>query len=249
MERQMFSFIRQRAMQGMRSERGITGLETAIILIAFVVVASVFAYTVLTAGVFSSQKSSETVNAAIDEVRSNITLNGNTIAYKGAVDIDGNATTTSDRVDAVAKIAVTAAVTLSGLPIDVTPAYQLNTTTGALESSGATNSLVVNFVDQQQVINNVAWTVAFSGANDGDFSLEPTERAVITVWLVDYSYDASNGLYYNLGTDKTDPFLDASSELLGKFNPFSLQLSPVQGTPLVIEKVVPQSLNDIMNLR
>ena len=33
-------------------ERGITGLETAIILIAFVVVASVFAYAVLTAGLF-----------------------------------------------------------------------------------------------------------------------------------------------------------------------------------------------------
>ena len=31
----------------MRSERGITGLETAIILIAFVVVASVFAFTIL----------------------------------------------------------------------------------------------------------------------------------------------------------------------------------------------------------
>ncbi|HUV53535.1 MAG TPA: archaellin/type IV pilin N-terminal domain-containing protein, partial [Dehalococcoidia bacterium] len=39
-----------------RDERGITGLETAIILIAFVVVASVFAYTVLSAGIFSSQK-------------------------------------------------------------------------------------------------------------------------------------------------------------------------------------------------
>jgi flagellin FlaB len=249
MEKQMFRYISQRAARTLRSERGDTGLETAIILIAFVVVASVFAYTVLTAGVFSSQKSSETVNAAIDEVRSNITLNGNTIAYKGDVDIDGVATTTADRVAAVAKIAVTAAVTLSGLPIDVTPAYQLNGTNGSLESSGETNSLVINFVDQRQVINNVAWTVAFSGANDGDFSLEPTERAVITVWLVDYSYDNTAGLYYNLGTDKNDPFLDASGELLGKFNPFSLQFSPVQGTPLVIEKIVPQSLNDIMNLR
>ena len=38
-----------------RDERGITGLETAIILIAFVVVASVFAYSVLSAGIFSSQ--------------------------------------------------------------------------------------------------------------------------------------------------------------------------------------------------
>ncbi len=39
-----------------REERGITGLETAIILIAFVVIASIFAYTVLSAGIFSSQK-------------------------------------------------------------------------------------------------------------------------------------------------------------------------------------------------
>ena len=38
------------------SERGITGLETAIILIAFVVVASVFAFTVLSMGIFASER-------------------------------------------------------------------------------------------------------------------------------------------------------------------------------------------------
>jgi flagellin FlaB len=36
----------------LRGEKGITGLETAIILIAFVVVASVFAYTVLVGGIY-----------------------------------------------------------------------------------------------------------------------------------------------------------------------------------------------------
>ena len=41
-----------------RHEKGITGLETAIILIAFVVVAAVFAYTALSAGLFATQKSS-----------------------------------------------------------------------------------------------------------------------------------------------------------------------------------------------
>jgi flagellin FlaB len=40
----------------LRSEKGITGLETAIILIAFVVVASVFAFTVLSTGVFSAER-------------------------------------------------------------------------------------------------------------------------------------------------------------------------------------------------
>jgi flagellin FlaB len=40
-----------------RAARGITGLETAIILIAFVVVATVFAFTVLSTGVFSAERS------------------------------------------------------------------------------------------------------------------------------------------------------------------------------------------------
>ena len=245
----MSSYLQRRLVSAAKAQKGITGLETAIILIAFVVVASVFSYTVLTAGVFSSQKSSEAVNAAIDEVRSSIKISGNTIAYKGAVDIDGVASTTADRIDAVVRVALTIGVALQGIPIDVTPAYQIDATNKNLEASGASNSLVINFIDQKQVISNAAWTVAFSGANDGDFSLEPTERAVLTLWLQDYKYDATYGLYYALGTDDTDPFFDASADLLGNFDPFSIEISPVQGTPLVIEKVVPQSLNDVMNLR
>ena len=38
-----------------RVERGITGLETAIVLIAFVVVSSVFAFAALSTGLFSSE--------------------------------------------------------------------------------------------------------------------------------------------------------------------------------------------------
>ena len=247
----MLSSTRHRLTHLLRSERGITGLETAIILIAFVVVASVFAYTVLTAGIFSSQKSNEAVNAAIEEVRSSVRINGNTIAYNGSVDIDGN-TSTSDGTDAVVKVDITIAVALQGVPVDVTPAYQLDTTNKNLEESGKTATLVINYLDQNQLIKDMAWTVAFSGANDGDFSLEPTEKAVLTIWLVDYSWDnkdAGAALYYHLGVDVSDPFLDAKADLLGNFDPFTLEVSPVQGAQLTLEKVVPQSLQPIMNLR
>ena len=59
-----------------RDQRGITGLETAIILIAFVVVASVFAYTVLSAGIFSSEKGKEAVHAGLESARSSMVLVG-----------------------------------------------------------------------------------------------------------------------------------------------------------------------------
>ena len=52
---------------GILSQKGITGLETAIVLIAFVVVASVFAFTILSAGVFSSEANKQTIHAGLKE--------------------------------------------------------------------------------------------------------------------------------------------------------------------------------------
>jgi len=45
--------------QFMKNESGITALETAIILIAFVVVAAIFAFTVLSTGTFLTERSKE----------------------------------------------------------------------------------------------------------------------------------------------------------------------------------------------
>ena len=232
-----------------RDQRGITGLETAIILIAFVVVASVFAYTVLTAGIFASQKSNEAVNAAIEEVRSTIIPSGKMIAYSGDVDIDGLASTTSDVVEAVVHITVGIGVALQGVPVDLTAPYVLNATNGSLEKATLINTLLVDYVDKNQVIGDLAWTASFSGANDGDFSLEATERGSLSLWLVDYQYDNVRGLYYTMGTDDTDPFIDNQADLLTRFSSFSISVSPVQGAPLQMERVIPQSLNPIMDLR
>ena len=50
-------------------QRGITGLETAIVLIAFVVVSSVSAFAALSTGLFSSDKAKETHAAGLSEAR------------------------------------------------------------------------------------------------------------------------------------------------------------------------------------
>ena len=69
-------------------EEGITGLETAIVLIAFVVVASVFAFAVLNTGLLSAEKSKQTVMAGIAEA-------GSTMLVKGAVVGKANAARTN----------------------------------------------------------------------------------------------------------------------------------------------------------
>ncbi len=64
-----------------QDERGITGLETAIVLIAFVVVASVFAFAVLTTGLLSSEKAKETVLGGLEETAATISLRGGVVAH------------------------------------------------------------------------------------------------------------------------------------------------------------------------
>lgn len=56
---------------------GFTGLEAAIVLIAFVVVAAVFAYVVLGAGFFTTQKAQETVTKSVEQSTTNLLLIGN----------------------------------------------------------------------------------------------------------------------------------------------------------------------------
>jgi len=62
-----------------RGQRGMTGLETAIILIAFVTVASVLAYSVLSAGIFSAERGKETVYAGLAQAQSTMEVKGSVI--------------------------------------------------------------------------------------------------------------------------------------------------------------------------
>ncbi|MCL5319207.1 MAG: hypothetical protein M1503_13260 [Thaumarchaeota archaeon] len=62
--------------------KGMTGLETAIILIAFIIVASAFAFTVLNLGFQSSQKAGQVIQRGTEEASSAFELDGAVIAYK-----------------------------------------------------------------------------------------------------------------------------------------------------------------------
>ena len=90
-----------------QNQRGITGLETAIVLIAFVVVAAVFAFAVLNTGLLSSEKSKEAALGGLEETSSTLSLRGEVVAdanaAKTAIDFVkfnlAPATTASESVD------------------------------------------------------------------------------------------------------------------------------------------------------
>jgi flagellin FlaB len=96
-------------MRNLYSENAFTGLEAAIVLIAFVVVAAVFSYVVLGAGFFTSQTAQSTVHTGVSQASSSLQEVGNTYGIK-------DATAANNYLDFVN---ITVALTAGGTPIDL----------------------------------------------------------------------------------------------------------------------------------
>ena len=86
-----------------KDQKGITGLETAIVLIAFVVVASVFAFAVITTGLFSSEEAASSAQAGVEAAKSTMTPKGSMVlseAYStGTPSIGGTTVLMTDTVN------------------------------------------------------------------------------------------------------------------------------------------------------
>ncbi|MFH1140286.1 MAG: archaellin/type IV pilin N-terminal domain-containing protein [Chloroflexota bacterium] len=152
-----------------REQRGITGLETAIILIAFVVVASVFAYTVLSAGIFSAEKGKEAIHSGLETARSSAELVGPVVAKDTDSDND------------LDQIIFTLSNTLDGEAIDLTTTTDSDSD-GLLSDEATKNHLaLISYLDKNQRVDDIAWTKSQIGKGDDDSLLEPGEKMEVTV--------------------------------------------------------------------
>ncbi|MFW5987306.1 MAG: archaellin/type IV pilin N-terminal domain-containing protein [Methanohalophilus sp.] len=74
------------------NDKAFTGLEAAIVLIAFVVVAAVFSYVMLGAGFYTTQKSQEVVHTGVEQASSSVELTGDLVAAGNESDEVANVT-------------------------------------------------------------------------------------------------------------------------------------------------------------
>jgi len=66
---------------GMRKHKGIVGIEAAIVLIAFVIVAAALAFVTLNMGFYTTQKSQRAMSSGLEEASSAIEVDGSVLAY------------------------------------------------------------------------------------------------------------------------------------------------------------------------
>ncbi len=157
-----------------KNDAGFTGLEAAIVLIAFVVVAAVFSYVMLGAGFFTSQKSKEVVHNGVTMATSSVELAGPVYA--------GGDTSSAKMVNVTVPIQLTA----GNNPVDITKitvSYDTNDYHNASIFDGSDNAQV-NWI-RNSTANNLLETsemieLIVSIPSDGQIGVNEKAHMVVT---------------------------------------------------------------------
>ncbi|MEM4566407.1 MAG: archaellin/type IV pilin N-terminal domain-containing protein [Archaeoglobaceae archaeon] len=149
-----------------RNEKGFTGLEAAIVLIAFVTVAAVFSYILLGAGFFATQKSQEVVQTGVKQATSSLELVGGVVAK-------GNEGSNTGKLTSVT---FTLQLAAGGQPIDLSK----TTITALNPKDGLRKTFVASDITD--------WIYSIQGTNPDNY-LEEFEKAEITLDLTELDLD------------------------------------------------------------
>ncbi len=152
----------------MTREDAFTGLEAAIVLIAFVVVAAVFSYVILGAGFFTTQKSQETVYSGVRSASSSFEIVGSVYGM-------------SSGTDYLNYTKFTVALTAGQTPLDITK-MAVSYTDESTRWTGANYGDAVIGVTPSDVSDGTAkWGINSTINANTNNLLEPNEQMVIFV--------------------------------------------------------------------
>lgn len=197
---------------GRRGRRGIVGIEAAIVMIAFVIVAAALAFVALNMGLTSTQKTKQAIGASMGEAGSSLMVDGDVIAYYDST------------AGGVTHVIIPVRIASGKYPIDLS----VNRTTISLQEPDnyyanvytitpvtQASSTDVNYLTGLINTDTSAATIAFIVNPDNNTILEYGEKAVVVV---------------KFGTP------------LKSYESFRVEIKPPEGSPLVVERTIPASL-------
>jgi flagellin FlaB len=190
-----------------------------------VVVASIFAYTVLSAGLFSSQKSQEAVYSSLKQTQGTNELKGAVIATAENIGENGY----------ISQISFTLANAMGGDATDFTPPLADAGNTG-LAANGSQNRVTISYIDMYQKVDDLYWTLSKMGSTGSDNLLDKGEKFQITI---------GNATAGAGGGNLADAL---SAHHLGVDTQFAIEVKSPSGATLSFERYTPATISAVMNL-
>jgi len=211
-------------MKLLKNEDAFTGLEAAIVLIAFIVVAAVFSYVMLGAGFFATQEAQRTVHTGSQQASSSLEIIGN---------VYGKTTATTKESTASARlqcIEFTVGNTAGGTPIDISQmlvTFVCGDVSKVIPYDADKSYLNASTPTGAGVISNSKWGVnmTYNDVGTRNHLLEPGEQFVLQV-----------------------NFPDDAAKMLTPNTRFSVNLQPAIGAAFPIKKTVPSTIYKVNTL-
>jgi flagellin FlaB len=160
---------------------GFTGLEAAIVLIAFVVVAAVFSYVVLGAGFFTTQKAQQTVYSAVGQSTSTLEVVGNVYGLNSTPsDVSATSPAVVDYVN------FTLGLAAGATPVDMSKTTMVYSDANSLIPLGAPTIWTKLPTALPSTSGGAAWAITGDqNSPTGTFTgaLNPNEQYTITCYI------------------------------------------------------------------
>ena len=196
-----------------KNRKGMLGVESAIILIAFVIVAAAFSFMVVNMGLFATQRGRDTISQGVQEASTPLMLDGS-ILIRG---------TSSGEVDAII-------IPLKTLGVKYVPMANETTVVSLRVENHTAYANIYNGIndtdprghDFSELISGLSsggqtTAVLFIENSDGDDSMDAQEKGLLIIYLTD-------------------------NDQANKRENVFVEIRPEKGAPLSIEFIVPSEL-------
>ena len=205
-----------------KDKKGFTGLEAAIVLTAFIVVAAVFSYMVLGAGFFSTEKAKAVVHTGVEQTTSSCELAGDVIG-------EGNTTPATDILE---NVTLYLELTAGENPLDMDK-MTVSYTDKYVYVANLTRNATTDAEHRNITVTQGQWDYAFvknqaDSRGDDDNMLDANEKVKMFIWLPAEAGNSAGGVI--------------------SYDWLQLEVKPEQGGTLPVKKTVPGSIDDIMIL-
>ena len=243
--------------------KGIVGIEAAIVLIAFVIVAAALAFVVLNMGMFTTQRSKEVIGRGLGEASSALEVDGSVLAL-----VDS-----SRYVDTIS-LPVKLSPGREAVDFNVTALKLLLSTGGSYENILKGIYYLTNDSDGNWLLVHVSG-LKLNNMQEGSVTIGGTQTTV-TYYNLDTTETPDLSTIANALKDlpteyqgKTVAFvvfirsiddvppdtvlefgekaviivlLGSNNDKLSNYDSFTIELRPIEGAPLTIERTVPPTL-------
>jgi flagellin FlaB len=228
------------------THRGIIGIESAIVLIAFVIVAAALAFVVLNMGFTTAQKAKTTIVSTLAEAGSSIEIEGKVIgsSYQPGGGLASSLNVTSIPIK----------VTSGGDSVNLNPAltaikYLSNKITydniykGTLNSVGVFSTLE-SATNQADTSNLFVGQSPYLGGSDPDSNDWPVETTAFIYWTVQSNANdiLEQGEHANLAV------VFAASDRPLELDTIRIEVIPPSGASLTVERQIPNITTEVVDL-